>query len=155
MDLTNKDNQYMSLCVAAARIFSTCGKRKYAAVLLDDLGHIVGMGYNGGPSGHEHCIDGGCPRLMEDSPNGSIYDNCIAVHAEANALLHSNYSSRAKKIYINGPPCYACAKLIANSTIKEIYYIEDESYKNWDRVVSFLSKSNISLTKVDYASSKA
>jgi len=77
--ISRKDIQYMKLCVQAAEIFSTCAKKKYACVLIDQNGHIVGMGYNGGPSGFAHCEDGGCPRFIENSVSGTNYDNCIAV----------------------------------------------------------------------------
>jgi len=150
--ISRKDNQFMDLCYSLASIFSTCGKRKYAAVLVDDLNHIVGMGYNGGPSGFTHCVDGGCSRLANNSPNGSAYDDCIAVHAEANAFLHSDYSVSPTKLYVNGPPCFSCAKLIANSTVKTIYYVSDLNYSNWDSVQSFLHKAGINTIKVKDAS---
>jgi dCMP deaminase len=148
MNINRKNKQYMQLCFETARIFSTCGKKKYAAVLVDDNGHIVGIGYNGGPSGFAHCEDGGCPRFQEMSESGSSYDNCIAVHAEANALLHSDYSSNPSRLYINGPPCFSCAKLIANSTIKQVFYIEDESYREWEKVNTFLVNANIKTQEV-------
>jgi len=150
--ITRKDIQFMRLCLASAGIFSTCGKKKYCAVLVDDYGHIVGMGYNGGPRGAVHCEDGGCPRYIEGSPSGSVYDNCIAIHAEANAFLHSDYSSRAKKLYVNGPPCFNCAKLICNSTVKEVFYLRDDSYNNWKDVKDFLEKSLIKVKEVPHAS---
>lgn len=143
MSSDRKNKQYMQMCIETANIFSTCGKKKYAAVLVDKNDHIVGIGYNGGPRGFQHCEDGGCPRFQQMSDSGSSYDNCIAVHAEANALLHSDYSSQAYKIYVNGPPCFSCAKLIANSTIEQVYYIEDNSYKDWENINSFLRKANI------------
>jgi dCMP deaminase len=146
--VTRKDRQYMDLCKSMAEIFSTCGKKKYSAVLLDRYGHIVGIGYNGGPSGLAHCVDGGCPRYIDNSPSGSNYDNCIAVHAEANALLHSNYSSSAKKLYVNGPPCFSCAKLIANSTVEEVVYISSNEYNDWDNVKKFLNSCGIKLKEV-------
>lgn len=150
--LTKKDQQYMALCYSIANIFSTCGKKKYAAVLLDDLDHVVGMGYNGGPRGTKHCEDGGCPRLIEDSKSGSNYDNCIAIHAEANALLHSDYSTKPKKIYVNGPPCFSCAKLIINSTIQSVYCIADSSYEDWPNVRSFLLRNSVYVMEMDNAS---
>ena len=139
----------MQLCCATAEIFSTCGKKKYAAVLEDKNDHIVGVGYNGGPRGFTHCEDGGCPRYQQMSENGSNYDNCIAVHAEANAFLHSDYSSHAYSLYVNGPPCFSCAKLIANSTVEHVYYIKDSSYKDWDNVNDFLSKSNVTTHEIE------
>lgn len=139
----------MQLCLSTAEIFSTCGKKKYAAVLVDKNDHIVGIGYNGGPRGFNHCEDGGCPRFQQMSDSGSNYDNCIAVHAEANALLHSDYSSEPVKIYVNGPPCFSCAKLIANSTINQVYYMEDNNYKDWENVKSFLIKANVTTNQIE------
>ena len=154
-DISRKDMQYMQLCIEASKIFSTCAKRKYAAVLVDQLDHIVGIGYNGGPRGSVHCEDGGCPRYIENSENGSNYDNCIAIHAEVNAMIHSNYSSNPKKIYVNGPPCFSCAKVIVNSTITEVYYLYDSSYKNWDSVKKFLYDNKVNPIRIDNASVKA
>lgn len=147
-DLTRKDLQYMQMCYSAATIFSTCGKKKYAAILVDEYGHIVGFGYNGGPRNSVHCEDGGCPRFQEMSPNGTNYDNCIGIHAEANALLHSDYSSRPKKLYVNGPPCLTCAKLIANSTITDLYYVADKDYENWDSIEMFLNTAKVRTHRV-------
>ena len=142
----------MELCIYIAKIFSTCSKRQYGCILIDELGHVVGFGYNGGPKNTIHCSEGGCPRLANNSPNGSSYDDCIAIHAEANAFLHSDYSSRATRLYVNGPPCFSCAKLIANSTIKDVYYISDSSYKDWNNVNQFLYNSGISTWDMSNAS---
>jgi len=155
MDLKKKDIQYIQMCISMSEIFSTCSKRKYAAILVDEYGHIVGVGYNGGPKNMVHCSDGGCPRVTDNSPNGSMYDNCIAIHAEANAFLHSDYSARPKKIYINGPPCFSCAKLIANSTVEKIYYIKDNNYLDWEKVKSFLVQNSKQVIEVTNASIKA
>jgi len=147
-----KNKQYMQMCDSVSKIFSTCGKKQYAAILVDEYGHVVGMGYNGGPKGHLHCVDGGCPRYSNNSPSGSLYDDCIAIHAEANALLHSDYSARAKELYVNGPPCFSCAKLIVNSTVEKVYYVPDESYIDWPNVKKFLLKGNVSVMEIDNAS---
>lgn len=141
--LKNKDIQYMKACISFSKIFSTCSKKQYAAIVLDKNNYIVGMGYNGGPSGILHCKDGGCPRTAEDSLNGSTYDNCIAIHAEQNALLHCDYSSSPEKMYVNGPPCFTCAKLIANSTINNIYYIPDSNYSQWEKIRDFLLQCGV------------
>jgi len=149
INYSKKDIQFMTFCMSGSLIFSTCAKKKYSALLVDEYNHIVGFGYNGGPKGFTHCEDGGCERYLQKSPNGSAYDNCIAIHAEANALLHSDYSARAKKLYINGPPCFNCAKLIANSTIDTVYYIEDLDYANWQNVKNFLNKANVNTIRID------
>lgn len=114
------------------------------------------MGYNGGPSGTKHCKDGGCPRMQEGSAPGSNYDNCIAIHAEQNAFLNS--VSDAKYLVVNGPPCFTCAKLIVNSTVDEVYYLEDPEYKTFDTVREFMVSNGVSLNGVlmeNYASSQS
>jgi len=147
-----KHYQYIELCRSVSSIFSTCGKKQYAAILVDEYGHVVGLGYNGGPKGSVHCKDGGCPRYLENSPSGSMYDNCIAIHAEANALLHSDYSSRAHTLYVNGPPCFSCAKLIANSTVSKVVCTKDIEYNDWHTVKQFLENSNVTVMEIDNAS---
>ena len=150
--ISKKDIQFMKLCIDGSKIFSTCGKKQYAAILVDEYNHIVGFGYNGGPRGFLHCSEGGCKRFAENSKSGSTYDNCIAIHAEANALLHSDYSSRPTKIYVNGPPCFSCAKLIANSTLNTVYYLHDSDCGNWEEIESFLLKANVQTVRIDNGS---
>lgn len=141
----------MKLCVYAAGIFSTCAKRQYFAAITDDVGHIIGTGYNGGPSKWRHCIDGGCERALNNTPSGSDYSDCIAQHAEINAILHSDYSVRknpGSTLYVNGPPCYGCAKAIVNSGITRVVYLKDDSYLNWDKSEDMMRRSNISLIEM-------
>ncbi len=127
--------------------FSTCGKRQYAAIVLDRHGHVLGTGYNGGPRGMTHCVDGGCPRLSEGSPSGSNYDNCIAIHAEQNAFLHSDYSGRADGcvLVVNGVPCFTCAKLAVNAGVVELIYVIDPSYKQWREVEPWLQGAGVTV----------
>ena len=132
--------------MASAHIFSTCGKRQYAAVLTDESNHVLGMGYNGGPPGAKHCKDGGCPRFLANSPSGSNYDNCIAVHAEQNAFLHSDYTSKPTKLYVNGMPCFTCAKLIVNSTVKHVFCFEDSSYQDYEETLNFFTNHGVTVS---------
>lgn len=113
----------MSWCISGAELFSTCMKRKFMAIIIDDKGRVAGTGYNGGPPGMIHCEDGGCPRSSLDTQSPD-YDNCISLHAEENALLYSD-PRRRHTIYVNGTPCYGCAKKIAGSGIKRVGYLDD------------------------------
>ncbi len=140
----------MSLCEHAATTFSTCGKRQYFAVILDSYGHVVGTGWNGGPPKSVHCVDGGCPRFAAGSAPGSNYDDCIAIHAEENALLHSDYAARRDgcTLYVNGPPCFGCAKKLVNGGVTRVCYIGDPSYKDWPKVAAFIVNHGIELVEV-------
>lgn len=153
MTITNKDIKWMKFCISGATLFSTCSKRQYFSIILDSQGHVLGTGYNGGPKNTVHCNEGGCPRAIENSKSGSSYDNCIAIHAEQNALLHSNYSDRiaGSTLYVNGPPCYTCAKLIINSGITRIVHTYDDSYvyEQWPEIKKLIKTSGIELHSID------
>ena len=139
--MTKKDYQYLSLCRDEGARFSTCSRRQYFAIIVDRWGHILGTGYNGVPSGMTHCVDGGCPRGNTNVAHGSNYaGNCWATHAEANALLHSDYTARRDgcTLYVNGPPCWQCAVLIANGSISRLVCIEDGVYEQWSTILAFL-----------------
>lgn len=142
--VSRAERNWLLACDVLARIFSTCAKRQYFAVILAPNNRVAGIGYNGAPPGMGHCVDGHCPRLHEDSANGSAYDNCISQHAEAGALLWSDNSLRqGGTLIVNGPPCMGCAKLIASSGIRRLVYYPDNSYINWDTVRNFLHSAGV------------
>jgi dCMP deaminase len=145
--LTEKDRRYLEWVEYGGKLFSTCSRRQYMALILGKDGRVVATGYNGAPPGMTHCVDGGCPRALEQAEgtgHGTGYDNCIAVHAEQNALLYSDRTARAGgTIYVNGPPCFGCAKEIANSGLRRIVYKADHNYTDIGRVTEFLQQAGI------------
>lgn len=141
--------KWMRVLEAAAREFSTCAKRQYAAVVLAPNKRVIGFGYNGSPPGVAHCNDGACPRLHEQSVPGSAYDNCISQHAEAGALLWSDPALRmGSTIIVNGAPCMGCAKLIASSGIKRVVYADDGTYTQLPDVLALLRQAKIELVSI-------
>lgn len=101
-----------------------CTRRQVGAVIMDVNRRVLSVGYNGAPSGLPGCkSDGACPRghmSADDVPPGSSYDtgagSCIAIHAEANALMHSDPVRRAGGlIAITDAPCDGCMRLITGS----------------------------------------
>lgn len=150
--LTLKDRRYLALCRDEAQRFSTCLRRQHFAIIVDKWGHILGTGYNGVPSGMTHCVDGGCPRgKLNNVAHGADYaGNCWAAHAEANALLHSDYTARRDgcTLYCSGPPCWNCAVLIANGSISRVVCVEDTSYIQWEEITAFLVKAGVILDTI-------
>lgn len=136
--------QWMAWCESGAEIFGTCSRRQYMAIVLSASGRVLGTGYNGVPSGLTHCRDGGCPRAGTSVTHGSDYGNCLAVHAEANALIHSDRSAReGGTLYVNGPPCWECSKLIAGSGISTVVHTEDPAYADWSKCRELLESVGI------------
>lgn len=102
---------------------ATCSRRQVGAVIVHGE-RIVATGYNGGPSGYVHCDEGGCPRADGPAPAGSGYEDCIAIHAEANAIMFSSPEERSgATMYCTQHPCFGCAKLLANSGVGEVVVV--------------------------------
>lgn len=149
-DIRRRELNWLKSCFHLAKTFSTCSKRQYFAVVLMANGRVAGVGYNGSPPGVPHCTDGACPRLADNSEPGSVYDNCIAHHAEANALLWSDPSLRSGgTLIVNGPPCYGCAKQIASAGIKRLVFASNPEYQNFDASLNILEQSGIDVCSVD------
>lgn len=108
---------------------------KVGAVIVNQDNKIIGIGYNGFPSGF---------RDLEQRWNRpKKYD--YVVHAEMNAILNTTCCLRQAKIYLPFWPCKECAKYIAASGINEIH-VRSDYYKNSISVEIF-NECNISIIK--------
>ena len=114
--------EYFLKIVKLAATRSTCPRRQVAAIITDDRNIVIGMGFNGVPRGYPHCDETPCMGRNDVSGNTS---RCVAIHAEQNALLNCHDLDRAKKMFCTTFPCFSCMKLIANTKIREMYYLED------------------------------
>ncbi|ASU78515.1 cell division protein DedD [Actinopolyspora erythraea] len=105
---------------AASR--SDCERSKVGALVVNDK-RVRSTGYNGAPAGREGCRN--CPRLTSKVASGTSYSTgeglCVAVHAEANALLYCNREDLpGATLYITREPCFDCSKLIAATGIRRV-----------------------------------
>lgn len=141
------DRYFLNIARETARR-SNCVRRQHGAVIVKNR-RIRSTGYNGPPSGHPHCDQGACPRARSESVSGWGHDNCISIHAEANAILYSSPEEReGASIYITGVPCFSCAKLIANSGITEVVS-DGEVYDGWESVRDFLLACGVRVRLLD------
>jgi dCMP deaminase len=141
-------DEYFLELARATSTRATCSRRKHGAVIVRDR-RIVSTGYNGGPSGFPHCDEGACPRAESTAPQGHDYESCIAIHAEANALLFSSHEAReGASLYCTGAPCFGCAKLIANSGVSEVVAAGGR-YDGWPEVRDFLRRANVRVRVLD------
>ncbi|MBF0253451.1 MAG: dCMP deaminase family protein, partial [Candidatus Omnitrophica bacterium] len=65
---------------------STCMRRRVGAVVVKNK-QVLATGYNGAPSGVEHCEKTGCIRQQMSIPSGERHELCRALQAEQNAIL--------------------------------------------------------------------
>lgn len=102
---------------------STCPRRAVGCVLVDEHYHVMATGYNGTARGTDHCIDVPCPGAL--SASGTDLDKCEAIHAEQNALLQCHDVMKIARAYCTTQPCVHCMKLLMNTSVQEIYFLED------------------------------
>jgi len=130
MERPNKVRYYLDIAKAVAKR-STCIRRQYGAVIVkNDM--IVSTGYNGAARGYENCSDHGkCWRHEHGIPHGQQYEKCMAVHAEANAIINGNrFDIIGATLYLVGfedgkpisepEPCEMCERMIRNARIASV-----------------------------------
>jgi dCMP deaminase len=101
---------------------SHCVRSKVGAVLVKD-GNIISFGYNGTPSGMDNC----CERDDVTLPH--------VIHAEVNAILKAAKTGNSvdgSTLYLTLSPCLDCSKLILQSGIKKVVYLN--RYRNLEGV---------------------
>lgn len=103
---------------------STCLRRAVGAVIVKDK-RILSTGYNGAPSGIEHCIDRGCLREKLKISSGERHELCRGIHAEQNAIIQAalhGVSIKGATLFCTNLPCSICTKMIINAGIEKIIY---------------------------------
>ena len=101
---------------------ATCLRRQVGAVLVKDK-NILATGYNGTPSGIEHCLTRGCLREQMGIPSGERHEICRGLHAEQNAIIQAakhGTNIDGATLYCTNQPCGICAKMIINAGIVQI-----------------------------------
>ena len=132
---------------------STCGRLQVGALIVKD-GRVISMGWNGVPSGQDHCNEHFKSRgwdvsekfMSEEHHKFAIRNE---IHAEQNAVAYaakSGISTDGAELYITYSPCRDCAKLIVAAGIEEVYFTNeyDRDYGG----VEFLKKNNIEVNLV-------
>lgn len=101
---------------------SHCVRSKVGAVLVKD-GNIISFGYNGTPSG----MSNNCEENDVTLP--------YVIHGEVNAILKAAKTGNSvdgSTLYLTLSPCLDCSKLILQSGIKRVVYLNN--YRNLDGV---------------------
>ena len=135
MEVTKFDIAYLKMAAEWAKL-SYCQRKQVGALIVKDR-MIISDGYNGTPSGFEN-------RCEDDNGNTQWY----VLHAEANAILKlasSTQSAKDATLYLTLSPCKECSKLILQSGIKKLVYVDN--YKDNDGI-AFLKNHGIEIVQV-------
>jgi dCMP deaminase len=109
------DRVFMNIAKEVATL-SHCSRSKVGAVIELD-GNVVSFGFNGTPKGMPNCC--------EDENNITLP---YVIHGESNALLKAaktGHSTKGGTLYLTLSPCLDCAKLILQSEIQRVVYLEE------------------------------
>ena len=118
------ETYFMDIAMLVARR-ATCIRRSVGAVIVKDK-RILSTGYNGVPTGLEHCIDLGCLREKLNVPSGERHELCRGIHAEQNAIIQAalhGVSIKGASLFCTNLPCSICTKMIINAGLQKIYYL--------------------------------
>lgn len=120
------DDYFLKIVVTVAER-STCLRRQVGALIIKDK-RILASGYNGAPTGLQHCLEIGCLREKLGIPSGERQELCRGLHAEQNAIIQAAYygiSIKGGSLYSTIQPCITCAKMIINAGIEKLIYKGD------------------------------
>jgi dCMP deaminase len=126
-DYISWNEYFMEIALLSAKR-SKDPSTQVGACIVNDENKIVGIGYNGLPNG-----------ISDDDltweRNGCFLDTKYAYvcHAEMNAIMNCTQLPKGCTIYVTLFPCNECAKLIIQSGIKKVIYLENK-YKDSDSV---------------------
>jgi len=115
----NWDQYFMGVALLSARRSKDPSTQVGACIVSQDK-KILGIGYNGFPQG---CSDDELPWSKEGAYEDTKY--AYVVHAEVNAILNSNTNLGGTTLYVSLFPCNECMKVIIQSGIKEIVYLDN------------------------------
>ncbi|MFV0149782.1 dCMP deaminase family protein [Empedobacter falsenii] len=130
------DIAYMKMAIEWSLLSSAIRKKVGCLIVSDRM--IISDGYNGTPSGFEN-------KCEDDDGNTKWH----VLHAEANAitkLAKSTNSSKNATLYTTLSPCKECSKLILQSGIKRVVYLNE--YKD-TAGIDLLRKANVDILKID------
>jgi|LauGreDrversion4_2_1035121.scaffolds.fasta_scaffold171764_2 dCMP deaminase len=128
------DKTYLNMALEWAKL-SHCTRKQVGALIVKN-GMIISDGYNGTPTGFENSC--------ETEENETHW---FVIHGEANAILKCakhGQSCQGSTLYLTHSPCKDCSKLILQSGISKLVYMED--YKDLSGL-EFLKNAGLEIVK--------
>ena len=148
--------KFIDAHMKAAEVYAqlSSAKRLQVGCVVVKDNTIIGIGYNGMPSGWTNdCeevvnVDPSDPRYDYNNFTNELKTKPEVLHAETNAIAkiaRSTNSSEGAALFVTHAPCLDCAKIIHQAGINSVYY--RNTYRSTDGI-EFLGKCNINVKKV-------
>lgn len=127
---------YKKILIETASL-SYCKKRKVGSIIIKE-DNIISFGFNGTPSG-----------MCNDCEEKDGTTKREVLHSESNAILKAarhGFSLKGAILYNTLSPCFDCAKLIVQSGIIKVCYMEE--WENDFYPLSFLVDNKIRIQHI-------
>lgn len=134
---------------------SLCVRARVGAVIVTRDGRVEAASYNGPSPEFDHrgrpCTSWCARSAKSDSSQLSReYDDCVSSHAEANALIRSDWTNLTDAtIYASSAMCMNCAKLVAQTRIRRVVHVVNlgEEHRHPDEVERYLRDMGVVVTR--------
>ena len=150
--------KYIDAHMKTAEVYAelSSARRLHVGCVVVKDNTIIGIGYNGMPSGWDNdCeyrnyrdLDENYQFLDEDGTTYSLRTRPEVLHAETNAIAkiaRSTNSSEGSTLFVTHAPCLDCSKIIHQAGINSVYY--RNSYRD-TQGIDFLKECGINVEKV-------
>ena len=137
-------NAHMKVAETYAQLSSAKRLKVGCVIVKNDT--IIGIGYNGMPSGW----DNDCEELKSQPfpHEPELVTKPEVIHAEINAIskvARSTNSSDGADMFITHAPCIECAKSLFQAGIKRVFY--RDTYRN-DDGLKFLERCKVETIRI-------
>jgi dCMP deaminase len=151
-DRLGHDDMMMGIAELAAQR-SLCYRSRVGAAACDRDRRLVAVGWNAAPAGVE--TDGRscfmwCPRGAGLTERRPAHADCLALHAETNALIHAERGELiGGSLYVTRVPCIACARQIAAAGVARLVVGPDEGgvFHRPDEVIGMLDMCGVEVVQ--------
>jgi dCMP deaminase len=150
MERISYHQMFMNIAKEVSRR-STCCRKQVGSILVSDKQKIISCGWNGVPSGKEHCADVFSSKDRYEEDFYKIHgewskDN--ELHSELNCIIHCDRDKlKTSTLYTTLSPCTECAKIIIASEIKKVVYLEN--YDRDQKGIEILKNNNVEIFQIN------
>lgn len=120
--VSEKHKRRMFALCDLVKTWSECPEgRQHACILTIDGKWVVSTGFNGVLES-DCLVKSACKAWSKKEMQG----NCLAIHAESNAIKNCPISTIGLIAYVSKEPCFDCMKLFREFGITTVYWQEEK-----------------------------
>jgi len=145
-DYISWEQFFMGVAVLAS-LRSKDSNTQVGSVIVNSENKIISTGYNGFPTLKDADADLIFP-WSKTSSNEYETKYPYVIHAEANCILNASQPVKSCSLYVTWYPCHECAKLIVQSGISKVVYLNTHDEPEYGQSLK-VSQQMFKLARID------